>query len=30
VGSSIDSRSLGLLPEAEVLGQVAAVIKKPW
>lgn len=30
VGSSIDSRSLGLLPEAEVLGKVAAVIKKPW
>jgi signal peptidase I len=30
VRSSIDSRSLGLLPQAEVLGKVAAVIKKPW
>ena len=30
VGSSIDSRSLGLVPEAEVLGKVAAVIRKPW
>ena len=30
VSSSIDSRSLGLLPRAEVLGKVAAVIRKPW
>lgn len=30
VRSSIDSRSLGLLPEAEVLGKVAAVLRKPW
>jgi signal peptidase I len=30
VHSSVDSRSLGLLPEAEVVGKVAAVIKKPW
>lgn len=30
VRSSIDSRSLGLVPQAEVLGKVAAVIKKPW
>ena len=30
VRSSVDSRSLGLLPQAEVLGKVAAVIKKPW
>lgn len=28
--SSIDSRSLGPLPRAEVLGKVAAVIRKPW
>ena len=28
--SSVDSRSLGLLPQAEVLGKVAAVIRKPW
>ena len=28
--SSIDSRSLGLLPRAEVLGKVAAVIRRPW
>lgn len=30
VRSSIDSRSLGLLPRTEVLGKVAAVIKRPW
>ena len=30
VRSSIDSRSLGLLPRAEVLGKVAAVIRRPW
>lgn len=30
VESSIDSRSLGPLPRAEVLGKVAAVIRKPW
>ena len=30
VRSSLDSRSLGLLPRAEVLGKVAAVIRKPW
>jgi len=28
--SSVDSRSLGLLPRAEVLGKVAAVVRKPW
>lgn len=28
--SSIDSRFLGLLPRAEVLGKVAAVIRRPW
>ena len=28
--SSVDSRSLGLLPQAEVVGKVAAVIRKPW
>ena len=28
--SSIDSRSLGLLPRAEVLGKVAAVIRRRW
>jgi signal peptidase I len=30
VHSSIDSRSLGLLPQTEVVGKVAAVLKKPW
>jgi signal peptidase I len=30
VRSSIDSRSLGLLPRAEVLGKVAAVLRRPW
>jgi signal peptidase I len=30
VRSSIDSRSLGLLPRTEVLGKVAAVIRRPW
>lgn len=30
VRSSLDSRSLGLLPRAEVLGKVAAVVRKPW
>ena len=30
VASSVDSRSLGLLPQTEVLGLVSAVIKKPW
>ena len=30
VRSSLDSRSLGLLPQTEVLGKVAAVIRKPW
>ncbi len=30
VHSSVDSRSLGLLPEAEVVGKVAAVIRNPW
>jgi signal peptidase I len=30
VASSVDSRSLGLLPQTEVLGKVSAVIKKPW
>lgn len=28
--SSVDSRSLGLLPRTDVLGRVAAVIKQPW
>lgn len=30
VRSSLDSRSLGLLPRTEVLGKVAAVLGKPW
>ena len=30
VHSSIDSRTLGLLPQTEVVGKVAAVLKKPW
>ena len=30
IASSVDSRSLGLLPQTEVLGKVATVIKKPW
>lgn len=30
VTSSVDSRTLGLLPQTEVLGKVAAVIGKPW
>lgn len=30
VQSSVDSRSLGLLPKADVLGKVAAVVKRPW
>lgn len=30
VRSSIDSRSLGLLPRTEVLGKVATVLGRPW
>jgi signal peptidase I len=30
IASSVDSRSLGLLPQTEVLGRVAAAIKGPW
>lgn len=30
VRSSVDSRSLGFLPRTEILGKVAAVIRKPW
>ena len=28
--SSIDGRTLGLLPQTELLGKVAIVIKRPW
>lgn len=30
LASSVDSRSLGLLPQTEVMGKVSFVVRKPW